>query len=124
MSAEIRVLCGELEEAISKATPGPWQYDPSEGDTVWDADEQRPSIIALARDPYGHCEDDAALIVAAVNALPTLTAAVRAVLDLCDEADEKVRRAVPASGAERLIASGHHTVHVGRLRRILAEAEQ
>jgi hypothetical protein len=82
-----RDLLDHLDAAYASASPGPWQYDPSEGDTVWDADVDRPSIIALTRDPYGHCEADAALIVAAVNALPKLTAALRAVLDLADELD-------------------------------------
>lgn len=82
----------ELEALREAATPGPWQYDPSEGDTVWDADEKWPSIIALARDPYGHCEADAALIVAAVNALGPLVGALRAVEALAERYEATAAR--------------------------------
>lgn len=91
MTTELTRWLDELDAAREKATPGPWQYDPETPGEVWDSDERYPHVL-------GGCEEsaDAALIVAAVNALPELIrlareryAIERAVLDLADQ-DEKV----------------------------------
>jgi hypothetical protein len=72
-----RALLDALDEAHTKATPGPWEADgflvlPGYwGDT--------PPVLARTND-----NTDAAAIVAAHNALPALTAAVRAGLALAD----------------------------------------
>lgn len=60
----------------------------------------------------------------AVNHLPRLTAALRAVQALADEADAKVRRSVPAAGAEAVISRGAHTVSVADLRTTLAALDE
>ena len=78
----LRALLADLTTKLDAASGGPWQYDPSEGDTVWDSDQDRPSILALTRDPFGNCEADAALIVALRNHTPALIAAVQAVTDV------------------------------------------
>jgi hypothetical protein len=76
----------QLDALAAAATPGPWLVD-RDGDVV--ADRDRDSMLAA----YPSAAD-AALIVAAVNALPALVAAARerdqlraAVLTLADEAD-------------------------------------
>lgn len=63
---DVTVLLAELEAAREKALPGEW----------------------TEADVHAANRDDAALIVAAVNSLPALTAALRAALDLADEYEE------------------------------------
>ena len=77
---DVRAWLDELDAAREKATAGPWQVD---GEHLI-VDGRRFYLIAKGVD-----NADAALIVAAVNALPRLTAAVRAALDLADELDEE-----------------------------------
>lgn len=99
-------LLDQLDALRAKATPGPWHVgyescdefacghpdypcelvgpkrtDPSPNFPQYD---NRVSEIAQLTDA------DAALIVAAVNHLPHLTAAIRAVLDLADEMEAPV----------------------------------
>lgn len=77
MTADVLALLDQLDQAREKATPGPWTSDEygliSGPDAPADVDHWIASGIA---------PDDQAAIVAAVNALPALTAALRAALDL------------------------------------------
>lgn len=80
----ITALCDQLDQLRATAMPGPWGL---ERDRTGGYDLTRPDGDFLA-DPLGALsEDDAALIVAAVNAVPRLTAALRAVEALADEWD-------------------------------------
>jgi hypothetical protein len=84
VTADLLRLLNELDAAREKATPGPWFV-------YWESriDTQGPPLckgqVTLTRSVAPPV--DAALIVAAVNALPKLTAALRAVLVLCEEED-------------------------------------
>ena len=123
----LRALLADLTTKLDAASGGPWQYDPSEGDTVWDSDQDRPSILALTRDPFGNCEADAALIVALRNHTPALIAAVQAVADLADELEADSERAYQRScGAYRdEFSDGQHHAYdsaADRLRAALAAA--
>ena len=81
-------LVGEIEAMQAKATPGPWSIvttpkaiSPGQNWYEITADEHDPSnanesAIGEIFDPEG--EANAALIVAAVNALPTLLVALKA----------------------------------------------
>jgi hypothetical protein len=83
---DLRALCDHLDALRAAASPGPWR-EWSEGGTDHDGEGwsqygvQAPSgepdgpIVMTGDDEQAHA--DAALIVAAVNALPTLTAALR-----------------------------------------------
>jgi hypothetical protein len=69
-----------LEALLAKATPGPWEVDgPSYNQIIWSSAENRVCFMAHSS---GLDEErdlaTAALIVAAVNALPGLIAALRA----------------------------------------------
>ena len=68
-------LLDQLDAAHEKAAPGEWEHLAGEG--VWVADEALGFGTFVTQDVD---EETAALIVAAVNALPKLTAALRAVL--------------------------------------------
>ena len=101
VSTDLRKLLDDLDAAREKATPGEWgcYWDDHIGSGV----ERLPSggftvdhfVTLVADEDYRADTDnktnptwpgeDAALIVAAVNNLPKLTAAVRAVLDVADE---------------------------------------
>lgn len=119
MISPLTALCGQLDQMRAAATPGEWS-------TYWG---NRIASGVLVTSPGGvqldygiaslddrdHSdnednpasgEDDAALIVAAVNALPQLTAALRAVDDLLS------REGVPLHGSK--------TIKVGALRAALA----
>jgi hypothetical protein len=90
--SDLLALLDQLDEARAKATPGPWHWDQKFG-------EKNDTGLALTNDAGAeivgayntHCCDfrddptvedtDAALIVAAVNALPKLTAALRRVVE-------------------------------------------
>lgn len=102
MTADTKIL-DQLDALREAATPGPWRWDPEFSD---DGDRDSKGL-ALTNDEaveivgaYNwHCCDfrmdpevsdaDAALIAAAVNALPALTTALRAVLALTDELDRE-----------------------------------
>lgn len=87
-----------LDQLRAEATPGPWfAWDRGVGWHLAVEDPDGPT-----NDEYGRPEllpegdrtdlargEDAALIVAAVNDLPKLTAAIRAVLELADELDKE-----------------------------------
>lgn len=88
MTADVsaaRQWLDQLTEAREKATAGPWS---GQSNRVY-ASGYRVATVALGGKP-GAPEADAALIVAAVNAVGPLTAAVRAVLDLADEMDARL----------------------------------
>lgn len=89
---------GELRELLAAATPGLWRFTDSETvDDVWDAGM---TVVSNEGDPIANVLDewyendpgepaplnDAALIAAAVNALPAL-------LDAADERDAAIRQA-------------------------------
>lgn len=71
----ITALCDRLDALLAAATPGEWRQD----GTMIAEGRHLNTIVDCWEDAA-----DAALIVAAVNALPELTRAVRAVLDLAD----------------------------------------
>lgn len=74
-------LLDQLDQAHAAATPGPWRRNSQPG-VIFGDGRDKPMPIAA-----GYTRPDAALIVAAVNHLPQLTAAIRAVLDFADELD-------------------------------------
>lgn len=70
---ELLVLCEQLDGLLARGYALPWRVEPRAGARViTEAD--------LGEIGEVHSSPDAALIVAAVNALPTLTAAVRGLL--------------------------------------------
>ena len=110
---EIRVerLLAGLDEAHAKATPGPWVVHPSDRDCViGDVSGDGDSYLDVA-DTYAFRSDysgaDAALIASAVNALPRLTAAVRAALALTDELVREHKPGCCAGGD--CLLGGEHT---------------
>lgn len=76
-TSDITQLLDQLDEAHAAATPGPWGMDE---DAAGGYDLTRPDGDFLTDRLGALSLDDAALIVAAVNTLPQLTAAIRAVL--------------------------------------------
>jgi hypothetical protein len=100
MTTDPRELLDQLDALHAAGTPGPWQYDAEVADVVWDSDPDYPQITVRCA-----VDADAALIVAAVNAAPQLTAALRAVLDLADEL-ERERGSVQGNVARLFAANG------------------
>jgi cell division protein ZapA (FtsZ GTPase activity inhibitor) len=114
MTANITDRLDEIERLRAAATPGPWET------TAWggtDHDGEGWAEYGVRLDDRGpvilgydeQAQADAALIVAAVNAVPELVAAVRAVLALADRwdqvaiaADNGWQRTVNRSHADRL----------------------
>lgn len=86
--ADLTVLLDQLDAARAKATPGEWEQhggDPSYViGAVGHEDGEYLDVADTAAFRKGSAQEaaDAACIVAAVNALPRLTAALRAVLAL------------------------------------------
>jgi hypothetical protein len=78
-----RELLDQLDALHAAGDELPWRLDDVERDIVDRAD----GLVAI---PV--LRDDAALIVAAVNALPQLTAALRAVLDVVYQLDNESER--------------------------------
>lgn len=109
-----RNVLAELDAAVAAATPGPWHVAKS---GAIDAGRYDTVIGGGPVDCMSRCYGgsstiegdnlpaDAALIVAAVNTLPALVAAVRGVLDLADQARY---RGVPVVGIDELDAALTH----------------
>jgi hypothetical protein len=76
-------LLNDLDAARAAGTPGEWRVNP-------DADQE----VLCTNGSVGQVwlPRDAALIVAAVNALPQLTAALRAVLAKCDAMEREAAK--------------------------------
>jgi hypothetical protein len=76
-----------LEEARKAATPGPWEATGprADGGAYIDTRQVRLDDGSAPWIGRAHRQPDAALIVAAVNALPELVAALRGVLALAEE---------------------------------------
>lgn len=91
-----------LDTARAAATPGPWRYNPEKvhqfGDeeSVFAGPSGNDAICVASTGPMDDPESmaDAELIAAAVNALPELTAALRAVLAV--HTNEHSGQAAPA----------------------------
>lgn len=86
MSADPTSLLDALDAARAEATPGPWEVLPDEG--IWASsptDDFGTFVTTLEDLP----DSDAACIVAEHNNLPRLTAALRAVLALADEHENR-----------------------------------
>ena len=71
-----------LATLLAAATPGPWEahrYDADDGDINWQVQQERGGTVLcnICQSDTSRNRFDAALIVAAVNALPTLIAAAR-----------------------------------------------
>ena len=78
--SDLRKLLDDLDAARERSTTDvPWRQDSGYGEDILTADGDQ---FGATGEPA-----DAALIVAAVNALPKLTAALRAVLDLAEAYD-------------------------------------
>jgi len=80
----------QLDELRAAATPGPWAQQNDAPNLVYGDEVNGIFVCNTGYDRATSPADslpvaDAALIVAAVNALPQLTAAVRAVLELATE---------------------------------------
>lgn len=93
MTADVLALLDQLDQAREKATPGEWSVATSEraaGGAYIDAD---PRPVGCPPPWVGHASrvTDAACIVAEHNALPALTAAVRAALVLADKLTDMAR---------------------------------
>jgi len=99
----LTVLCDQLEQLRAEATPGEWTAEqnyidmgvPDNSKTLRNANGWALGDVYL-RLPG---EDNAALIVAAVNAVPRLTAAIRAVEALAGEWEARGELALLASRA-------------------------
>jgi hypothetical protein len=78
---DVRALLDRLEQAHAAATPGPWCED-EEGFHDLEAIDEHGFGEVIGRIDAG---EDVTLIVAAVNALPSLVSALRAVADLADD---------------------------------------
>jgi hypothetical protein len=96
MSLDISQFLDELDRARAEATPGPWAQHPDDGAYIIgevgegpDGPEWLDVGDTGGRPPGypGSAHADAALIVAAVNAVPRLTAALRAVLTVAVDLD-------------------------------------
>jgi isoaspartyl peptidase/L-asparaginase-like protein (Ntn-hydrolase superfamily) len=86
-----RELLDQLDALHALGTTGPWAVDGALGPVIGAAilpPQGVSEVPVVAVDAGVIREADAALIVAAVNALPQLTAAIRAVLELADLFDE------------------------------------
>lgn len=85
MSDMVRAWLDHTQQLDQAATPGPWtNYDGTVGTTFWH--EGEPDFEPLS---YTHimARADAEWIAHSRTALPAATAALRAVLDLCDQWD-------------------------------------
>ena len=141
----------ELDAAREAATPGPWffnsysavmssprlgEYNDAESLIPEDAPDEAydglPEFV-VARVPVAGGDTatrqgatDAALIVAAVNHLPALVSALRAVADLADELEAEARRhddAEPVTTQDlhrMILAAKHCRAHARDLRAALA----
>jgi hypothetical protein len=77
----------QLDQAHAEGTPGPWRLDDDTdgcGHVVSDRPTGTAAYVAEPHSSYA----DGALIVAAVNALPELIAALRAVLAECEALED------------------------------------
>lgn len=124
----------ELDAAREAATPGPWfAWDRGVGWHLAVEDPTgvnhlpgRPHLVPEGSRTDLARAEDAALIVAAVNALPVLTSALRAVADLADELDEAAKRAddaepVTSDDLTRMILGARFSRdHAARIRAVLA----
>jgi chromosome segregation ATPase len=128
---------GALERALAEATPGPWRHhmDTMFGDTNAVGYDSRNGTAgegarwwATGPDCRSHTQasTDAALIVAAVNALPGLIAEVRRLTRLHSEAEARVecrnelRHQVAAERARAEVAEAE----AARLRKLFDDAGQ
>jgi hypothetical protein len=87
---DVRALLDRLEQAHAAATPGPWCED-EEGFHDLEAIDEHGFGEVIGRIDAG---EDVTLIVAAVNALPSLVSALRAVADLADELEDEADTAL------------------------------
>jgi hypothetical protein len=74
VTADLRAHLDRLDTALTDEDALPWRVDPQDDKRVEDA--SRGGVTRMFR------SEDAVLVVAAVNALPGLLAAVRAAADL------------------------------------------
>ena len=127
MTADLRAHLDRLDTALAEATPGPWEHITDDHGrkgiehSIWSGEEgglDGSYVSEQVEDPA-----DAALIVAAVNALPALTAAVRAAADLADELDGHVMpRSFHPAGTHSDGASSAYADAAVRLRAALSAA--
>jgi hypothetical protein len=115
-AADLLALLDQLDAAREKATPGEWR----EGAAHPYVYAESPGCPVVA-DCYGPA--NLALIVAAVNALPILTAALRAVAELAEELQrESDADRDSAEDFDRGASWGHDDAAV-RIRAVLAPTE-
>jgi hypothetical protein len=104
MTADLLALLDELDAAREKSTPGPWVHNPTNG-----IHTPIGSCVATThRHENAERRADAAAIVAAVNNLPKLTAALRAALDLAAQCEQEAAAVDQALG----LFSRHDGVHM------------
>jgi hypothetical protein len=77
--SDLGKLLDDLDAARAEATPGPWAQQNGARHLVYGNPDEGMFVCAAGNADYPGPIADAALIVAAVNALPRLTAALRAV---------------------------------------------
>lgn len=90
----LTALLDQLDQLRAAATPGPWlAWDAPDVTAIAAGVEHTPSGTPINPKAWvvdgasGLTDADAALIVAAVNAVPQLTTALRAVLQLADDVE-------------------------------------
>ena len=82
MTTPITELCDQLDQLRAAATPGTWSVSE---DAIGGTDIVTSDEVYVSDEMGAISKVDAALIVAAVNVLPQLTAALRAVEALAEE---------------------------------------
>jgi len=125
MTPDLRALLDGLDAALAKATPGPWAQQNGAPNFVYGDPEVGIFVCDTGHDVLadGQPTADAALIVAAVNALPALLAAVRAAADLAGELDGHVMpRSFHPAGTHSDGASSAYADAAVRLRAALSAA--
>ena len=87
----------ELEKLLAEATPGPWYFHDLREQKEWEGEQSYSISVGLSfvddarYYPSAPCFTDAALIVAAVNALPELLAERDRLREALVQADLKIR---------------------------------
>lgn len=133
MSAADRLAA--IQARADAATEGPWEYigrnsivtppiDVDEAD--WGAEGHAGLRIHTSQDSHAYRYADAAFIAHARQDVPALVAALRAVLDVCDWADETVAthdRLAPVKAKDhRPCEAGARQAQANRIRRAIESA--
>jgi hypothetical protein len=97
------VVIAELRRLLAEGTPGPWQAEPDGAigyQTVGDEGQPVTDLVADTWNSHDKQYENAALIVAAVNALPRLLDVVEAARERDLSGFPELKRALAALAAE------------------------